>query len=134
MSICINEIWTSMSICINQMSAPSRTHALQQCSRPQYNADTGIMHAQISPCQIPQACIPLSYAAKIPTTPNPDLANVRVSLSNLDQEVRKCSVRYFVSIYVSRCMCDTCMRTVCGVHLFLCGCVLICMCDGMRGG
>ena len=55
-------------------------------------------------CHIPQACIPLSYAAQIPTTPNPDLANVRVSLSNLDQEVRQCSARYFVSVCVSRCM------------------------------
>ena len=35
-----------------------------------------------------QACIPMSYAAQIPTTSNPDLANVRVSLSNLDQNVR----------------------------------------------
>ena len=105
------------------MSAPSRTHALQQSSRPKFNADTGITHAQIPPFQIPQAYIPLSYAAKIPTTPNPDLANVRVSLSNLDKEVRKCSVRYFVSICVSRRMCDTCMRTVCGVHFF---CVWMC--------
>ena len=45
-------------------------------------------YAQISLCQIPQVCLPLSYAAQIPTTPNPDLANVRVSLSNLDQDVR----------------------------------------------
>ena len=45
-------------------------------------------YAQISPYQIPQVCLPLSYAAQIPTTPNPDLANVRVSVSNLDQEVR----------------------------------------------
>ena len=36
-----------------------------------------------------QAYLPLSYAAQIPTTSNLDLANVRVSLSNLDQEVRK---------------------------------------------
>ena len=34
-----------------------------------------------------QAYLPLSYAARIPTTRNPDLANVRLSLSNLDQEV-----------------------------------------------
>ena len=34
----------------------------------------------------PQAYLPLSYAAQIPITRNPDLANVRVSLSNLDQD------------------------------------------------
>ena len=45
-------------------------------------------------CHIPQACLPLSYAAQIPTTPNPDLANVRVSLSSVDQNVRQCSVRF----------------------------------------
>ena len=39
-----------------------------------------------------QAYLPLSYAAQIPTTSNPDLANVHLSLLNLDQEVRKCSV------------------------------------------
>ena len=51
-------------------------------------------YAQISPCQIWQACLPLSYAAQIPTTPNPDLANVRASLSNLDQDVRQWSARF----------------------------------------
>ena len=55
-------------------------------------------YVQISPCHIPQACIPLSYAAKIPTTPNPDLANVHVSLEYLDQEVRQCSAWFFVSV------------------------------------
>ena len=72
------------------------------CWQPVYS------YVQISLCQIPQACIPLSYAAQIPTTPNPDLANVRVSLSNLDQEVRKCSVRVFVGVRLCvhvRCMC-----------------------------
>ena len=49
---------------------------------------------EFSPCQTPQVCLPLSYAAQIPTTPNPDLANVRVSLFNLDQNVRQCSVRF----------------------------------------
>ena len=37
--------------------------------------------------KILQVCVPLSYAALIPTTPYPDLANVRVSLSDVDQEV-----------------------------------------------
>ena len=95
-----------MSICINKTSARSRTHTSQQCSRPQFNTDTVIMYAQISLCQIPQVCIPLSYAAQIPTTPNPDLANVRVSLSNLDQEVHQWTARYFVNVCVSRCMCE----------------------------
>ena len=46
-----------------------------------------------------QACIPLSYAAQIPTTHNPDMVNVRALtwLSNLDQRVRKRSVYAFVS-------------------------------------
>ena len=61
-------------------------------------------YAQICLCQIPQACLPLSYAAQIPTTPNPDLANVRVSLSNLDQDVRQWSVRFVVSVCLSSCM------------------------------
>ena len=39
-----------------------------------------------------QVWLPLSYSAQIPTTHNPDLANVRVSLSNLNQEVRTCRV------------------------------------------
>ena len=63
-------------------------------------------YEQTSPCQIPQACIPLSYAAQIPTTPNPDLANVRVSLlSNLDQNVRQRSVR-FLCVYVLTIACE----------------------------
>ena len=49
------------------------------------------MHAQNSSlCQLPQACIPLTYAAQIPTTSNPELANVRVSLFNLEPEVGQC--------------------------------------------
>ena len=88
--------WTrSTSICTNQTSGPSNTHALQQFSHPQFNTDTGTIHAQISPCQIPQACIPLSYAAQISTTRNPDLANVRVTLTKLNQHVCQCSVRFF---------------------------------------
>ena len=35
----------STSICTNQTSAPSRTHAIQQCSHPQFNTSTGTMHA-----------------------------------------------------------------------------------------
>ena len=48
------------------------------------------------PLSYSQACIPLSYAAQIPTTPNPDLANVRVSLSNINQDVRQGSVRELI--------------------------------------
>ena len=36
----------------------------------------------------PQAFIPLSYAALIPTTPNPDLANVRLSVSAVEHQVK----------------------------------------------
>ena len=60
-----------------------------------------------------QICLPLSYAAQIPTTRNPDLANVRVSLSNLDQQVGKDSVRVFVSV----CLCEC---------LLVCVCVCVC--------
>ena len=42
----------------------------------------------------PQAYLPLSYAAQIPTTRNPDLANVRLSLFNMDHNVRQCSARF----------------------------------------
>ena len=49
----------------------------------------------------PQAVIPLSYAAQIPTTRYPDLANVRLSLSNVDHQVTQCSVCVFVTV----CLC-----------------------------
>ena len=58
------------------------------CWQPVYS------YEQISPCPILQACIPLSYTAQIPTTANPDLANVHVALSNLDLDVRQRSVRF----------------------------------------
>ena len=92
-----------MSICINQTSERmlcNFTLALGSCT-----------HEYLA-----QVCLPLSYAAQIPTTPNPDLANVRVSLSKLDQDVRQCSVRFFVSVYLSRCVRET--RVVC---VWLCG-------------
>ena len=76
-------------------------------------------------CQILQAWIPLSYAAQIPTTPNADLANVRVSLSNLDQNVRQCSARFFVSCMFKQ-LCAREKRAACD---FLCERVLACMCD-----
>ena len=38
--------------------------------------------------RFPQVVIPLSYAAQIPTTPNPDLANVRLSVSYVDHQVQ----------------------------------------------
>ena len=77
----------------------------------------------------PQAYLPLSYAAQIPTTRNPDLANVRLSLSNLDQEVRKCSVGISASVCYVRA--SVCVTKVCSVFLYLC--VLMCMCDGGNG-
>ena len=49
----------------------------------------------------PQVVIPLSYAAQIPTTRNPDLANVRLSVSNVDHQVPQCSACVFVSV----CLC-----------------------------
>ena len=96
------------------------------------------LHTQLSLCCFwySQACLPLSYAAQIPTTPNPDLANVRVSLSNLDQEVRKCSARIWVSVRACVCAC-VCMvskcvfereRKMCSVFLCECVSVLVCVC------
>ena len=69
-------------------------------------------------CAIPQACIPLSYAAQISTTPNSDLANVRVSLSNLDQHVRRRNVQ-FLSLCVSPVVCKRKTSRV-----FLCACLI----------
>ena len=60
--------------------------------------------AQVSLRPILQACIPLSYAAQIPTTSNRDLANVRVSVSNLEQDVRQFDVRFCVSLSLSSCV------------------------------
>ena len=46
----------------------------------------------------PQAALPLSYAAQIPITRDPDLANVRISVSNMGHQVRKCCACVFVSV------------------------------------
>ena len=72
----------------------------------------------------PQAYLPLSYAAQIPTTRNPDLANVRLSLSNLNQEVRKCRVYFVVVVVVSVLVC-TCLIKCVRVHV----CVVCGVCD-----
>ena len=45
-----------------------------------------------------QAVIPLSYAAQIPTTRDPDIANVRLSVSRVDHQVPQCSARAFVVV------------------------------------
>ena len=66
-----------------------------------------------------QPCIPLSYAAQIPTTRNPDLANVRVSLSNVDQAVRKRSARVFASVCLLVLVC------IYGWPSVLCVCVRV---------
>ena len=63
-----------------------------------FTTASGIMHAQISPYQIPQACFPLSYAAQISTTPDPDLANVRVSLYLNTGNVRSRSSCFFARV------------------------------------
>ena len=56
----------------------------------------------------PQAIIPLSYAAQIPTTPNPDLANVRLSVSNVDHQVPQSSACVVVSVcFVRVCVCGS---------------------------
>ena len=51
-----------------------------------------------------QAVIPISYAAQIPTTRNPDLANVRLSLSNVEHQVPECSIYVLFCVYVSVCL------------------------------
>ena len=52
-----------------------------------------------------QAVIPLSYAAQISTTPNPDLANVRLSFSNVNHQVpRSSACAVVVSVFVRVCM------------------------------
>ena len=70
--------------------------------------------------------LPLSYAAQIPTTRNPALANVHVSLSKLDQEVRKCSV--WVSVCVCVCVC-VCLLSVSKCVWRKC---VVCFCVHMR--
>ena len=82
-------------------------------------------YEEISPCQIPQVCLPLSYAAQIPTTPNPDLANVRLSLFNLDHNVGQCSARFFCEC-MSKELRAREKRLVCD---FLCEYVLVHICD-----
>ena len=57
-------------------------------ARMQKSVGNRYTHAKKYLCQIPQVCIPLSYTEQIPTTPNPDLANVRVSFYTLEKKVR----------------------------------------------
>ena len=104
-------------ICINQTGVRSKTHILHQYSRPQFNIDSGNIHAWPAhttrfASAYPQAYLPLSYAAQIPTTHNPGLANVRVTLSKLNQEVRKCRARFLF----------------CGYCWYCCKCVIVCDC------
>ena len=54
-------------------------------ARMQKSVGNRYTHANKYLCQIPQVCVPLSYTEQIPTTPNPDLANVRVSLYTLEE-------------------------------------------------
>ena len=88
-----------MSTCINQTGVPSMASCAAILSRVQFVANL---------LPVSQACIPLSYTAQIATTSNPDLANVRVSLTNLERGVLKrgvsvnsCSVHLCVCISLS---------------------------------
>ena len=56
-----------------------------------------------------QAVIPLSYAAQIPTTPNPDLANVRLSVANVDHQVPQNSAWVVVSVFCARICKEVCV-------------------------
>ena len=75
----------------------------------------------------PQACLPLSYAAQISTTHNPDLANVRVSLSNLNQEVRKYRVYFFCDYMLDQVHACMCGRVRVRLRAYVCVCVCVCV-------
>ena len=85
---------TTQTVCVRE--------AAESCWQHIYSSK------QIYQCQFAQVCVPLSYAAQIPTTPNPDRANVRVSLTNLDHDVRKCSATCFCM-----CLCACARAAVC---------------------
>ena len=72
------------------VAAASQTVCVCVCEDAEVCWQPVYPYEQMSPCQIPQACIPLSYTAQIPTTPTPDLANVHVSLHDVGQNVRQC--------------------------------------------
>ena len=93
--------------CINQYSIPNGLHVFQQWflarnltlvleSCAHNNSVTNPFRC----LRYTQAVIPLSYAAQIPTTRDPDLANVRLSVSRVDHEVPQCSARAFVSAHL----------------------------------
>ena len=83
----------------------------------------------ISVCQILQVCLPLSYAAHISTTPNPDLANVRLEiitdLGSVNQNVRQCSARFSANVCLSSCL----REKRCSARNFLGEDVLLYVCD-----
>ena len=64
-----------------------------------------------------QTVIPLSYAAQIPTTRDPDMATVRLSISRVDHQVGTTvwCARTFVGgcIYVYDCMYEEVLMYVC---------------------
>ena len=59
---------------------------------------------------LPQAFIPLSYAAQIPTTPKSDLANVRLSVANVDHQVPQNSAWVVVSLSCARMCKEVCVQ------------------------
>ena len=65
----------------NNALARTFTLALGSCTH-----DNPVKNPSCCLC-FPQAVIPLSYAAQIPTTTNPDLANVRLSVSFADHRM-----------------------------------------------
>ena len=80
---------------INEGSMPSGLHVLWQCVHTQFYLPLVLewcTHnnsvANLFRCLCcTQAVIPLSYAAQIPTTQDPDMANVRLSVSRVEQQV-----------------------------------------------
>ena len=69
----------------NNALARNLTLALGSCTH-----DNPVKNPLCCLC-FPQAAIPFSYAAQIPTTPIPDLANVRLSVSSVDHQVPQSS-------------------------------------------
>ena len=70
------------------MSRKASIEAVSLVGRILYNTQFNVEKNPFCCVRLPQAIIPLSYAAQVSTTPNPDLANVRLSVSYVDHQVQ----------------------------------------------
>ena len=93
---------------IHRGSVSSGPHASQQYSSLNFGIDP--MNNPFCCLCSPQAIIPLSYAAQIPTTPDLDLANVRLSVSKVDHQVQY--QRVMRALYLA-CFCARMCEEVC---------------------